>query len=289
MCSVPAAHPVYGETSGQEGGAMNNQVRRKLERGEVVMGMMHFTGSPMVVEVMARAGLDFFIVDMEHSPIDVGLAATLVRTGDAAGITPFVRVPEVDAGLIKKMLNLGAQGIVVPHANRESAQAAVRAAWYEPAGIRGSCPAIRAANYGPEEGWDAFQKAANREVLVIPLIEDTATVDDFEALADTPGLDVFFLGPFDYSVSAGVPGADFDHPVMAQTLSRMVEIASRRGKYVMTSVGDRIDAQYGRGIIEKGVRMISYSADALVFLRACREVAGLKAVAAAGLAVVREA
>ena len=268
---------------------MNNQVRRKLERGEVVMGMMHFTGSPMVVEVMARAGLDFFIVDMEHSPIDVGLAATLVRTGDAAGITPFVRVPEVDAGLIKKMLNLGAQGIVVPHANRESAQAAVRAAWYEPAGIRGSCPAIRAANYGPEDGWDAFQKAANREVLVIPLIEDTATVDDFEALADTPGLDVFFLGPFDYSVSAGVPGADFDHPVMAQTISRMIEIASRRGKYVMTSVGDRIDAQYGRGIIEKGVRMISYSADALVFLRACREVAGLKSAAAAGLAVVREA
>ena len=191
---------------------------------------------------------------MGHSPIDVGLAATLVRTGDAAGITPFVRVPEVDAGLIKMMLNLGAQGIVVPHANRESAQAAVRAAWYEPAGIRGSCPAIRAANYGPEDGWDAFQKAANREVLVIPLIEDTATVDDFEALADTPGLDVFFLGPFDYSVSAGVPGADFDHPVMAQTLSRMVEIASRRGKYVMTSIGDRIDAQYGRGIIEKGVR-----------------------------------
>ena len=100
---------------------------------------------------------------------------------------------------------------------------------------------------------------------------------------------MFFLGPFDYSVSAGVPGADFDHPVMAQTLSRMVEIASRRGKYVMTSVGDRIDAQYGRGIIENGVRMISYSADALVFLRACREVAGLKAVAAAGLAEVREA
>ena len=117
---------------------MKNQVRRKLERGEVVMGMMHFTGSPMIVEVMARAGLDFFIIDMEHSPIDVGLAAHLVRTGDAAGITPFVRVPEVNAGLIKKLLNLGAQGIVVPHADRESAQAAVQAAWYEPAGIRGS-------------------------------------------------------------------------------------------------------------------------------------------------------
>ena len=255
---------------------MINQVRRKLERDEVVMGMMHFTGSPMIVEVMARAGLDFFIIDMEHSPIDVSLAAHLVRTGDAAGITPFVRVPEVNAGLIKKLLNLGAQGIVVPHADRESAQAAVRAAWYEPAGIRGSCPAIRSANYGPDEGWDSFQEAENREVMVIPLIEDTSTLEDFEALADTPGLDVFFLGPFDYSVSAGVPGATFDHPVMAATIERMVEVASSRGKYVMTSVGDRIDADYGRGIIDKGVRMISYSADALVFLGACREVAALK-------------
>ena len=69
----------------------DNQVRRKLERGELVMGMMHFTGSPMLVEVMASAGLDFFIIDMEHSPIDLELAAHLVRTGDAAGITPLAR------------------------------------------------------------------------------------------------------------------------------------------------------------------------------------------------------
>jgi len=89
---------------------MENQVRRQLELGQNLVGMMHFTGCPMLIEVMASSGMDFVNIDMEHSPIDIGLAAHLVRTADAAGITPFVRVPDVDAGLIKQVLNLGAQG-----------------------------------------------------------------------------------------------------------------------------------------------------------------------------------
>lgn len=254
---------------------MDNQVRRKLERAEVVLGMMHFTGSPMIVEVMASAGMDFFIIDMEHSPIDLGLAAQLIRAGDAAGITPFARVPEVDPGLIKKLLNAGADGIVVPHANRESCAAAVQAVRYEPEGLRGSCPAVRSAGY-TQPDWAAYQARENREVLVIPLIEDPQALEDFEALAAMDGVDVFFLGPFDFSVAAGVPGAGFEHPVMAAAARRMVDIAERHGKHVMTSVGDRIDTDYCAHIIDIGMRMISYSADALVFQRACKDIVALK-------------
>lgn len=256
-----------------------NSVKQKLANGEIVMGMMHFTASPMLVEVMASAGLDFFIIDFEHSPIDLAMAAHLVRAGDAAGIAPLLRIPDVDAGLVKKVLNMGVQGLVLPHGTRASAEALLRAARYEPAGIRGSCPAVRQANYGPPN-WQEFQTQANRELLIIPLIEDVATVQDFEALAAMDGLDVFFLGPFDFSVAAGVPGAGFDHPVMAQALDRMVSIARRHGKYIMTSVGDRIDTAVGRAVIDQGVRMISYSADALVFRRACQDIARLKTPAA---------
>ena len=256
----------------------DNQVRRKLEHGELVMGMMHFTGSPMLVEVMASANLDFFIIDMEHSPIDLGLAAHLVRTGDAAGITPLARVPQVDPGLIKKLLNLGVRGIVVPHATRESCEAAVRAVRYAPEGTRGSCPAVRQAAYGQSD-WQAFTEQANREVLVIPLLEESEVIDDFETLAAMPGLDVFFLGTFDFSVSAGVPGAGLDHPVVAAALERVVRLARAQGKYVMTTVGDNIDTDYAREILARGVQMISYSADALVFRRACQDIAALKVAA----------
>ena len=144
--------------------------------------------------------------------------------------------------------------------------AALEAAVYE----RDRLP-VEVAFDGP-----AIQAEANREMLIIPLIEDPATVQDFEALAAMEGLDVFFLGPFDFSVAAGVPGAGFDHPVMAKALERMVSIARRHGKYIMTSVGDRIDTAVGRNVIRLGVRMISYSADALVFRRACQEIARLK-------------
>jgi hypothetical protein len=139
---------------------MENAVRRKLENGETVMGMMHFTGSPMILEVMAAGGLDFAIIDMEHSPVDLGTAAHLVRTADAAGLTPFLRVPDVDAGLIKKTLNLGVRGIVIPHATVDSCKAAVEACFYPPRGDRGSCPAVRSAGYGQAD-WDLHMRQAN--------------------------------------------------------------------------------------------------------------------------------
>ena len=252
-----------------------NSVRQKLAAGDVVMGMMHFTASPMIVEVMASAGLDFFIIDFEHSPIDIGMAAHLVRAGDAAGIAPLLRIPDVDGALVKKVLDLGVQGIVLPHGTRQRAEALLRAARYEPAGTRGSCPAIRQANYGPPN-WKEFQDEADRQLLIIPLIEDPAALDDMDALAAMPGIDVFFLGPFDFSVAAGIPGAGFDHPTMSGAIDRMIGIATRHGKYVMTSVGDRIDTGLGRSLLDRGVRMISYSADALVFRRACQDIARLK-------------
>src|SRR5688572_30610810 len=111
---------------------MENAVRHKLAAGKTVMGMMHFTASPMILEVMAAAGLNFAIIEMEHSPVDLGTAAHPVRAADAAGLTPFLRVPDVDAGLIKKVLNLGVRGIVIPHATVESCKADVDACFYPP-------------------------------------------------------------------------------------------------------------------------------------------------------------
>lgn len=258
---------------------MKNTVRRKLGAGETVMGMMHFTGSPMLVEIMASAGLDFTIIDMEHSPIDIALAAHIVRAADAAGLCPLLRIPSVDPHFIKKVLNLGVQGIVIPHATVEDCKAAVAACHYPPDGERGSCPAIRSAGYAQPD-WAAHMAHDNKEIVIVPLIEDKATLDRIEELMPLKGVDIIFLGPWDMSIALGVPGARFDHPVMAAALERVVAIARRHGKHVMTSVGDMIDDSYGRSILAKGVQMISYSADALVFQTACRTIAALKRPAA---------
>lgn len=255
---------------------MQNKVREKLSGGANLVGMMHFTGSPMMIEVMASAGMDFANIDMEHSPIGVELVAHLIRTADAAGITPFVRVPSVDPGMIKQVLNLGASGVIVPHATKQDCLDAVAAVRYAPEGVRGSCPAIRAATY-TQPDWAKWTRHANATISVIPLLEEKAEIDAADEILSIDGVDIVFLGPFDYSVAMGIPGANFDHPVMAGALDRLVKAATSRGKCVMTSVGARIDTNYARQIFARGVRLISYSADALVFLEACRQIVATRA------------
>ena len=117
----------------------------------------------MVIEILAHAGIDFVIIDMEHCPMDMDRLAHLIRAADAAGIAPLVRVPEVDAGLIKRVLNLDVAGIVIPHGNRQSCEALVRAVRYPPDGKRGACPIVRATGYWPDD-WSAF--FSNRPVGV---------------------------------------------------------------------------------------------------------------------------
>src|SRR5687768_11517791 len=170
----------------------HNRIRQRLAEGRTVSGIIVFTGSPMVVELSAAAGLDFVILDMEHSALDLDRCAHLIRAADASGITPFVRVPEVDAALIKKLLNLGAAGIAVPHANLENCNAALKAVKYAPEGERGACPIVRAASYSPRD-WNDYAAQANNAVMVIPLLEDKATIESIDALAAMPGLDVFFV------------------------------------------------------------------------------------------------
>lgn len=255
---------------------VENKVRRALERGGPLTGMLLFTGSPMVVEMMAAAGLDFVIIDMEHSPLDLDRAGHLIRAADAAGITPFVRVPGVDPALIQKLLNLGAAGLVLPHGNRENCRALLDAMRYAPQGGRGACQITRAAGY-VRGGWDAYAGRANREVMAIVLLEEGESIADIDALAGTPGLDVFFVGPTDLSISLGVPGATFDDPKMGAALDKVVATARRHGKHVATLIGNNLDVEYGRRIARRGVQLIVLGTDGDLFMDAIRRINAVKA------------
>jgi 4-hydroxy-2-oxoheptanedioate aldolase len=255
---------------------MKNPVRAALARGETVTGIILFSGSPMVTELAAAAGIDFVIVDMEHSALDLDRCAHVIRAADAAGITPFVRVPEVDPTLIKKVANMGAAGIVVPHANRENCAAALRAALYAPDGERGVCTIVRSAGYLPGD-WDAHVRHANRELMVIPLLEEKEVIADFESFAAMPGLDVFFVGPTDLSISLGVPHATFDEPSMSAAMDKVVAAAGKHGKYVMTTIGNKLDPDYARAVARRGVRLLVLGTDGHLFLDVLRRMNVVKA------------
>lgn len=254
---------------------MANPIRAALARGETVTGIILFSGSPMITELAAAAGVDFVIIDMEHCALDLDRCVHVIRAADAAGITPLVRVPQVDHALIVKLMNMGAAGIVVPHAIRESCLRALEAARYAPEGTRGACTVVRSAGYAPGD-WDEHVRTANADVMVVPLIEDAQTLQDFDALAATPGLDVFFIGPTDLSIALGVPHATFDDPRMDAALRQVVAVAQRHGKTVMTTIGNRPDADYGRAVVARGVRAVVLGTDGHLFLDACRRLNGVK-------------
>jgi 4-hydroxy-2-oxoheptanedioate aldolase len=254
---------------------MRPVLRDRLAAGETVTGLILFSASPMILEVAAAAGVDFVIIDMEHTAVDMDRVGHLIRAADAAGMTPFVRVPNPDAALIKKLLNLGAVGICLPHADRAGCEQTLRAVRYAPQGDRGACAIVRSAGYAPGD-WDAYTARANRDVMVIPLLEDKAAIDDFEAMCGLDGIDVFFIGPTDLSIALGVPHATFDEPRMGAALEKVVAAARRRGKYVMTTIGNKPDAAYGRSVRDRGVQAVVLGTDGHLFLDICRRLNAIK-------------
>jgi 4-hydroxy-2-oxoheptanedioate aldolase len=183
--------------------------RARLEAGELLVGPASMTGSPAVVETIASSGFDWVMLDVEHGPtgIDSELE-NLIRAADAAGLPAAVRVPDRDGSGIAKALDFGAEAIWVPRVETaEEAAACASQAKYPGLGNRGSCLGTRAGARGA--AWDAYHEVANRDTLLVLLIESGLGLDNIEEIAAVPGVDALCLGPFDYALDIGLDPAEF--------------------------------------------------------------------------------
>ena len=201
-----------------------NTVKEKLARGEPSIGSWISTGSPIVAEIMAHAGFDWLTVDMEHNAIDLeNLQACFHAIGTTSTI-PFVRVPWQDPQILKRVLDIGAYGVVVPNIhNPEEASLAVQACRYPPEGFRG-VGSLRGQLYG---GPDYYEKA-NEEIVVVLMIEDVEAVLRIDEICQVPGVDVLFIGPNDLASSLGLPlGLDNRHPDHRAAVTKVLETGRR--------------------------------------------------------------
>ena len=258
------------KSSGPEG------LVERLRAGRTLAGMQCFSASPILIEAMNRAGLDFVSIDMEHCPTGFETVGHLLRAAGEGPLVPLVRVPELDRITIGRVRDLGAAGVIIPHATTDRTREALRYCRYEPHGSRGACPVVRSAGYMPDN-WNAYAQEANASVMVVPLIEDAAAVEQAADILDMDGVDIVFVGPFDLSLNMGLPGSDYRHPRLAAALDHIVQAANARGKFVMTTVGATIDRDYAATLLARGVRLMSFSADVAVFLTACKGIAALAA------------
>ncbi len=236
---------------------MRNELKRRLKRDEQVYGTWITIESPIVAEMLSTMGFDYFVFDTEHSPLDIYQAQTLMQAMRGQETTPIVRAWWNDLVAIKRALDIGAYGVIVPWVNnREEAELAVKATRYGPKGLRG-CGPRRAAMFDPD-----YLKTADEEILVICQIETRKAVDNIEDIASVEGVDVTYIGPADLSASLGHLG-DMSHPDVQEAIDTVYDATKAAGKAAGIHQGS------GRTIkerMEKGYNFITIGND-LVFLK----------------------
>ncbi len=211
-----------------------NPVRTLLAEGKPVVGATITVGSVDVAAHLANAGFDFLWVEMEHSPITLETLRNMTLATRGLKAMPFVRVPVNELWTAKRALDAGAMGVIFPFTSTpELARQAVAACKYPPEGRRGSGPGLASFRWpAPDEGYHAF---ANRNVMVITIIEDQSGVDHVDEIAAVPGVDVIFIGPSDLSWQ--LAGGDGEHPKVKAATEKIIAAAKRHKKVLGRPAG----------------------------------------------------
>lgn len=241
-----------------------NIVKEKLKKGEPVIGMWVSMGNPLAAEILAHSGLDWLTIDMEHNPIDMDNMLNCFYAIGTTDTVPFVRVPSNDPVILKRILDAGAHGAVIPDIRTpEQAEQAVKACLYPPDGIRG-VGNIRGQLYG---GPDYFERV-NEETCIVLMIEDVAAVRGISEICAVPGIDVLFIGPADLAGSLGVPGvANNQHPDHIAAVQRVLEAGKRFGIPVGIACGGPEEANRR---LEEGFLWVTVGSDARLLIAAAK-------------------
>jgi len=235
-----------------------NALKARLLAGKRALGCWTVLGAPAVIELLALCGFDFLLLDQEHG---FGEPSALLHSLQAMAATPtcssLVRVPSNDPHYLKRVLDAGVEGVMVPNVETaEDARAIVAACRYPPAGRRGSAlGSARASDYGIRSA-DYRQRAA-QELLIVCQIESPRAVENVEAIAAVEGVDVMFIGPHDLSGTVGQLG-DLKHPEVARLIARAEEGIRRSGKPMGTVPHP---GATWREMFERGYHMINAGSD----------------------------
>ena len=241
-------------------------LKERLKRGKAVIGTWSNMPSSPVINALGYSGLDFVIIDAEHSSVSMETAENLVRASEASGITPIIRVPSLQSHLILRALDVGAHGVQVPHVSgKDEAAEVVKYAKFFPEGERGFTPFTRAGRYGSQP--EGYTDRANKETMVIVNIEGKKGIANLKDITKVKGIDVIFIGPFDLSQSLGIPGKVTD-PKVIKGIRDGVKFCRDNGlacgSYAPT-------LSYLDILMDCGVQYVTYVVDAFMLLQSYKQ------------------
>lgn len=238
--------------------------RGRLKEGELLLGTLVTMASPEPAEIFSRAGFDWLFIDMEHSPLDVSDARTLIQAA-AGRAACILRVPLNDEIWLKKALDTGCDGVLIPQVNSKAdALKAVRLSKYPPVGTR-SVGITRAQAYGADGG--EYLRTANEETAIIVQIEHRDAVANLEEILSVEGIDAALIGPYDLSASFGKPGK-IDEPEVRDAIRHVQTICREKG--VPLGIFSAT-AEGAKTYLAEGYRLIAVSSDILMLVNSARE------------------
>jgi len=256
-----------------------NLTRERLERGETVFGSgLQSYRSAEIPRAFAAAGFDYVFIDMEHGCFDLETVQDMIISSNQARVTPIVRVSELLYSLVARLLDAGAQGIILPRVE-DPALLAEALSWmrFPPVGRRGY--GVNPTMVGYEaRSFPEIIDHQNRNTLAVVQFETTTAMERADELLSIKGMDIAMVGPADLSISLGVPG-QFDHPLLVSTVERLIEKCVAHG--VVPGIQTRGLAM-SKFWAERGMRFVGCGSEHLMLLEKAKEtVAQLRAVRAA--------
>lgn len=246
---------------------LENRVKRVLQHGGAVLGtsLSEFR-SPAVVVSLARSGMDFFVIDAEHSQYDLQTIEDLCIVAREVDLCPIVRIPEINRSYIGRILDAGALGLMVPRIESLSeVEAVVSAARFPPRGTRGFNLGLANTRFRWVDPTSEVMRAVDDEILIIVEIEEQEALRQHEAIASVDGVDVVFIGPFDLSISLGIPG-ETNHPKLREAVARVIAACGRAG----IAAGIPSDESSFERLLKEGIRFLNYGGDLFFIQDACQ-------------------
>lgn len=241
----------------------DNTFAERLRKGDKLIGSIVSLAAPEVAEIYSAAGLDWLFIDTEHGSLDMPLAQRVMQ---AARVPCVVRVADAQEATLKKALDSGAAGVIVPMVNSAViAKAAVQFCKYPPLGRRGVGNA-RAQGYGLH--MQEYLDAANTHTAVIAQIEHISAVDNIETIVKVSGIDALFIGPYDLSGSMGKLG-QVEHPDVLAAIDKVREACQKAGRTlgIFSGSPDR-----GKTFLDQGYTLLAVGIDTLLLGRAARHI-----------------
>jgi len=246
---------------------MGYTIKKRMQGGESVFGTWCMLPSSFVVDVIARTGVDFVILDMEHGTLSWETVEEMVRAAQLHNCQPIIRVGDDRENTILHALETGCEAVMVPHVSTpETAARIVNAALYTPRGMRGLSPYTRCHGY-THDGLVASMARHADETLVGILVEGKKGIQNLPQIAQVEGIDLIYLGMYDISQSVGLPG-QLEHPDVMAQLERCLDDIHKAGKFAGTFARE-IDACCS--FREMGFHFVAYVADSYALTKFFRE------------------